>query len=91
MPTNYRSLARRLQQAIAIKRGRQLSISYYQMFSTKAGRTVTKYVISERIGGKYKSLLESWSLPDVVKFLAGELQKDSPEDMTQEGGAANAR
>ena len=87
MAQNLRVLARKLQQAIAIKRGRRISLNQYQTYSTKAGRTVTKYVLSEyqadaKTGkGKYNTLFESWSLPEVVKYLAGVLN--------QNGGAAN--
>lgn len=88
MAQNLRALARKLQQAIAIKRNRRISINQYQSYSAKAGRTVTKYVLSEYTvtdketgRGKYKTLLESWSLPEVVKYLAGILN--------QNGGAAN--
>ena len=86
MAQNLRALARKLQQAIAIRCNRRISINQYQTYSTKAGRTVTKYVLSEyqadKSGkGKYTTLLESWSLPEVVKYLAGILN--------QNGGAAN--
>lgn len=82
MAQNLRALARKLQQAIAIKRNRRIAINQYQSYSTKAGRTVTKYVLSEyqadaKTGnGKYITLLESWSLPEVVKFLAGILNRE---------------
>ena len=73
MGTNLRPVARKLQTALAI-RGRRISINQYQAFSTKAGRSVTKYVLSEYVQhgekGKYVNLYETWSLPDVVKFLA---------------------
>lgn len=79
MATNLRPLARKLQQAIAIKRNRRISINQYQTYSQKAKRTVTKYVLSEyqtddNGKGKYRTLLESWSLPEVVKFLAAILE-----------------
>jgi len=79
MAVNLRPLARKLQTALYIQRQRRISINYYQMYSQKAGRTVTKYIISEYIqgedsSGKYTKLFESWSLPEVVKFLAGLLQ-----------------
>lgn len=73
MATNYRTVARKLQTALAMS-GRKISINQYQTYSAKAGRTVTKYVLSEYVqhgdNGKYQNLFESWSLPDVVKFLA---------------------
>ena len=78
MAQNLRALARKLQQAIAIRCNRRISINQYQVYSTKAGRTVTKYVLSElttdpknKDRKKYSNLLESWSLPDVVKYMAG--------------------
>ena len=79
MAQNLRQLARRLQQAIAIKCNRRLSINQYQSYSIKAGRTVTKYVVSEYIAGdgpkgKYKTLFESWNLPQLVKYLASVLE-----------------
>lgn len=78
--TNYRAVARKLQQAIAIRQNRRISINQYQAYSVKAGRTVTKYVLSEyqqtKDGkGKYKTIFEAWNVPSVVKFLADELQK----------------
>lgn len=79
MATNLRPLARKLQMALFLQRGRKITINYYQVYSAKAARTVTKYVISEYIGdtgnGKYKTIFESWSLPDVVRFLAEQLQR----------------
>lgn len=70
-----------------MQHNRRISINYYQSFSTKAGRTVTKYVLSEYVGsddgerGKFRNLFSSWSLPDVVKYLAGILQGETvPED-----------
>ena len=80
MATNYRTVARKLQTALAMS-GRKISINQYQAYSARAGRTVTKYVLSEYVlseyvqhtpgeKGKYQNLFESWSLPDVVKYLA---------------------
>lgn len=79
MATNLRPLARKLQTALAIQQKRRFSISQYQAWSTKAGRMVTKYVVAEYIPdqgprGKYVNKLSTWSFPDVVKFLASELQ-----------------
>lgn len=82
MALNLRQLCRKLQMAIAINRSRRISINYFQTYSSKAGRTVTKYVLSEYVTdgekakGKYTVLLESWSLPDVVKYLAGILNSE---------------
>lgn len=73
MATNYRTLARKLQTAISLQHGRRISIQTFQSYSPKAKRTVTKYVLSEYLedSRKYSKLFESWSLPDVVKFMAG--------------------
>lgn len=70
MAKNLRPLAKKLQMAIAIKRDRKISIDQKQFYSTKAQRTVTKYTLTEFIEGKYKTLYTSWSLPDVIKYLA---------------------
>ena len=48
------------------------------MYSEKAQRTVTKYVISENTpdddgNNNYRTLMSTWSLPEVVKYLANEL------------------
>lgn len=86
MAANLRPLCRKLQTALAIQQGRRISINTYQAYSTKAGRTVTKYILSEHVQQdgsgsaaptqeKYHTLFQSWSLPDVVRFLADELQK----------------
>lgn len=85
MAANLRPLCRKLQTALALQQGRRISINTYQAYSTKAGRTVTKYILSEHVQQdgdsaapareKYQTLFQSWSLPDVVKFLAGELQR----------------
>jgi hypothetical protein len=70
MAKNLRPLAKKLQMAIAIKRDRKISIDQKQFYSTKAQRTVTKYTLTEFIEGKYKTLYTSWSLPEVIKYLA---------------------
>lgn len=85
MAANLRPLCRKLQTALAIQQGRRISINTYQAYSTKAGRTVTKYILSEHVQQdgdsaaptreKYHTLFQSWSMPDVVRFLADELQK----------------
>jgi len=78
MAQNYRSIAKKLQTAIAIKHDRRISINYFQQYSVKAGRTVTKYVLSEfdEDKNKYVTLFKSWQLPDIVKFLASIYQSD---------------
>jgi hypothetical protein len=77
MAKNLRPLAKKLQMAIAIKRDRKISIDQKQFYSTKAQRTVTKYTLTEFIEGKYKTLYTSWSLPDVIKYLASILNEGS--------------
>lgn len=79
MAQNLRQLTRKLQQAIAIQRGRRISINQYQQYSAKAQRTVTKYVLSEYDAEKkkYRALFSSWSMPEVVKFLANVLQGEN--------------
>ena len=74
MARNLRTLARKLQQAIAIQHGRRISINTFQSYSVKAGRSVTKYILSEYVAddakGRYRTLFSSWQLPEIVKFLA---------------------
>ena len=79
MAQNLRQLTRKLQQAIAIQRDRRISINQYQKYSTKAQRTVTKYVLTEYDAEKqkYKTLFSSWSMPEVVKYLANVLQGEN--------------
>ena len=77
MAKNLRPLAKKLQMAIAIKRNRRISIDQKQFYSTKAQRTVTKYTLTEFVEGKYKTLYTSWSLPDVIKYLASILNEGS--------------
>ena len=76
MATNLRPLARKLQTALAVQYHRYISINQYQCYSSKANRTCTKYILSERVDGKYNNLLSTFSFPDVVKFL-GSLWNDA--------------
>ena len=89
MATDLRRLIRKLQQALAIQQGRHISLSTYQVYSTKAGRTCTKYILSEqRQDGEkraYKKMLESWSLPEIVKALANELQGVQQSEISSAG------
>lgn len=95
MPTNLRNLAKRLQTAIYLQTGRRVTISTYQVYSQRAQRTLTKYILSEHLEdetggqvspmstgaqgkGRYKTLMQSWALPDVVKALAAILNGDNP-------------
>lgn len=75
---NLRPLIRKLQQALALQQGRRISMSIFQSYSPKAQRTVSKYILSEqRIDddgkARYHTLIQSWSLPEIVKCLAAEL------------------
>lgn len=92
MASDLRRLVRKLQQALAIQQGRHISLSTYQMYSQKAGRTCTKYIISEQQPeGGYKKLLATWSLPDIVKALANELQGgQQPADVMQGDNSAGS-
>lgn len=76
MAKNLRPLAKKLQMAIAIKRDRRISIDQKQFYSTKVQRTVTKYTLTEFIEGKYKTLYTSWSLPEIIKYLASILNEE---------------
>ena len=78
MAQNYRSIAKKLQTAIAIKHDRRISINYFQQYSTKQKRTVTKYVLSEydQNKKKYVTLFKSWQLPEIVQFLGNIYQSD---------------
>lgn len=84
MAKSLRPLVKKLQTALFIQRGRRISITHYQMYSDKAQRTVTKYVISENNiddagENNYKTLFSTWSLPEVVKRLAAMLNgEDEP-------------
>lgn len=78
MANNLRPLIKKIQTALYIKNQRRININYYQMYSEKAQRTVTKYVLSENTpdddgNNNYKTLMSTWSLPEVVKYLANEL------------------
>ena len=80
MANNLRPLVKKLQTALFLKQQRRININYYQMYSEKAQRTVTKYVLSENTpdsegNNKYNTLMSTWSLPEVVKYLAGELKQ----------------
>lgn len=75
MATNYRQLFWRLQNAFGKYYDRVFRLTYLQVYSEKAGRSVTKYILAEKIDGKYKNVFASWSYPEVVKYM-GELWKD---------------
>lgn len=74
MAARLKMLAYKLQTALCQK-GRYIKINQYQNYSEKAGRMVTKYVLSEKKmtdTGKMKdsAILESYQMADVVKRLA---------------------
>lgn len=81
MANNYRALVKKLQTALYLQKQRRITITNYSMWSDKAGRMVTKYVLSENTpddaGNHYKTLFSAWALPDVVKFLADQLQGEA--------------
>jgi len=53
------------------------SISRISVYSQKAGRTCTKYIVSaqDQITGKYTPVLQSWKDIDVVTFLADQYKR----------------
>lgn len=71
---NLKRLAYKLQTALC-RAGRHIKINQYQSYSENAERMVTKYVLQENqinTKGKSKSvtLMETYQIADVVKFLA---------------------
>ena len=83
MATNLRPLAKKLQTALAVNQHRYISINQYQCYSPKAQRTCTKYILSEKIDGKYNNLLSTFSFPDVVKFLGEQWNNNIPDTDTE--------
>lgn len=67
---NLRRTMYRLQQALC-QRGRYISINQKQWYSENVGHMVTKYRLFE--GDAHEPLFEAYSIADVVKFLADEL------------------
>ncbi|MBO7669725.1 MAG: hypothetical protein J6S60_03960 [Oscillospiraceae bacterium] len=65
---SLRALTSKLQLALAM-RGRRIGISTHRVWSDRAGRMVTKYMLRE----DGHTLLETWQLVDVVTYLAGQL------------------
>lgn len=80
---NIKQLAYKLQTALCQK-GRYIKINQQQMYSERSERMVTKYVLQEKCvtekGAKNHTLLETFQLVDVVKFLAKELGDMSEPD-----------
>lgn len=69
------------------------SISRISVYSHKAGRTCTKYIVSaqDQSTGKYSPVLQSWKDIDVVTFLADQYRRvhdPRPEDFLKSQGKA---
>ncbi len=71
---NLRALLRKLQTAHTAK-GRRILVNQFQNYSERAGRMVTKYVLSEKRNGKLVKIFETWQIHEAVQFLADELNK----------------
>lgn len=71
---NYAPLLRKLQ-AAHFANGRTILVNQFQNYSKKAGRTVTKIVLSEKKDGHLQKIFETWRTHEAVKFLADELNK----------------
>lgn len=71
---NFRALLRKLQTAHTAK-GRRILVNQFQNYSERAGRMVTKYVLSEKRDGKLVKIFETWQIHEAVQFLADELNK----------------
>lgn len=70
---NMRMLMYKLQTAL-MQRGRMVYIGQFQNYSEKAGRMVTKIVLSEKNNkGRMVRIFESWNTHEVVQFLAAQL------------------
>lgn len=78
-----KQLAYKLQTALCQK-GRYIKINQQQLYSERSERMVTKYVLQEKCvaknGAKNQTLLETFQIVDVVKFLAKELGDMSEPD-----------
>lgn len=69
---DLKKTARRMQQGLAAK-GVRVRINQYQHFSTEKNRFSVKYVVAkeEKKGERrYKTILETYRMVDVVKLLA---------------------
>lgn len=70
---NLRATTFKLQKALLMQ-GRKVKINQMQAYSSKAEKMITKYVVieSRELKGriKNKTLLETYSMVDVVKLLA---------------------
>lgn len=71
---NIRTTAYKLQKALLVQ-GRKIKINQMQAYSPKAEKMITKYVVIEskelKSRVKNETLLETYSMVDVVKLLAG--------------------
>ena len=76
---SLKSIAFKLQKAVTLK-GRHTMINQSQFYSKALERMSTKYTLKERVEEngktKYKTLLETFRLIDVVNYLAGVLKED---------------
>lgn len=70
---NLHATARKLQTVLAMK-GRYIKINQFQSYSERAGRMVTKFVLSEKRKVKDKEkdvvICSTYLMSDVVKTLA---------------------
>lgn len=70
---NMRMLMYKLQTAL-MQRGRLVYIGQFQNYSEKAGRMVTKIVLSEKNEeGRMVRIFETWNTHEAVQFLAAQL------------------
>lgn len=70
---NLRPLLYKLQAAHSAK-GRRIFVNQFQNYSEKAGRMVTKYVLSEKRNGRLEKLFETWQLREAIQYLADQLK-----------------
>ena len=70
---NLRPLLYKLQAAHSAK-GRRIFVNQFQNYSEKAGRMVTKYVLSEKRNGRLEKLFETWQLHEAIQYLADQLK-----------------
>lgn len=70
---NLRPLLYKLQAAHSAK-GRRIFVNQFQNYSEKAGRMVTKYVLSEKKNGRLEKVFETWQLHEAIQYLADQLK-----------------
>lgn len=76
---NYKSLMRKLQTALA-QRGECVSITSLSVWSEKAGRMLTKWVLSKKTDEKYHAIYETWQAPDMVKHMVSLYREGNTEN-----------